>query len=260
MSPKISVIMPNHNGEDFLPQALKSIDGQTLSGDNYEVVVVDDSSTDNSWGLIQSWARSKPNVIVHQNRVNVGPSVSRNRAIEFATGEYMALLDSDDALRSNALEESLSFFSGNPKVEYSYSTHRRVDAEGRFISERPGQEFSFSDLFHYNFVGHLKCFTKRLHDEIGGFFPNIPAEDWDHVIRSAIELGKGGIKRNPKMLYDYRWYPSNTSNTKVDELRKGIPRFLKKHLASLGVDAINVRRSHLTEGGYNYYDWDVRDA
>lgn len=256
MAPEISVIIPSYNSEPYLIDALDSVSFQTLSKREYEVIIVDDFSIDGSIKIVEDWARGRSNASIIKNSKNLGVAVSRNIAIEASRSYYVALLDADDALVPGALEKSLKFFEDNPQVKYSYSQHSRMTNDGKFICNRLSQEFSMNDLFHYNFISPLKCFERGLHDKIGGFNPRVYAEDWDHIIRAAIELKKGEIKRNSEVLYKYRWYSSNTSNAKVDELKVSVPKFLRKHLKSVGIEAKDIRHSHITDRGYNYYDWE----
>ena len=254
----ISVVMPNYNCQKYLPFALDSINRQTLPDKNYEVIIVDDASTDDSWKFIQSWAKNRSNVRIYKNKKNSGQSISRNRAIDVAGGEYIALLDSDDLFIPSALENSLNFLSERPNVIYSYSAHKRIDEVGSFICDRRSQEFSFEDLFHYNFVGPLTCFSRKEHLEVGGFDSSLLyGQDWDHVLRFAQENLEKRFVFNPSSLYLYRWHSDNISNTKVEERKNFICSFLKDHLKIRGISG-DVSWSHLTDSGYNYFDWDKK--
>ena len=101
MKPKVSVIIPCYNVENYLRQCLDSIVNQTLA--DIEVLCVDDGSTDATLKILESYADSDIRIkIFTQNRK--GQGVARNKAIELATGEYLIFVDSDDWLELNALE------------------------------------------------------------------------------------------------------------------------------------------------------------
>ncbi|WP_299767517.1 glycosyltransferase family 2 protein [uncultured Dokdonia sp.] len=98
--PKFSVIISVYNKEAFIKKTLQSVFAQTLQ--NYEVVVVNDASTDRSEEMIQSMGNE---IIYHAFTDNKGAAATRNKAIQLATGEYIALLDGDDLWHPYYLEE-----------------------------------------------------------------------------------------------------------------------------------------------------------
>jgi len=108
--PLVSVIIPIYNGEKFLQSTLESVFAQTYS--NIEVIVVDDGSTDNS----SSIAKSFPDVR-YIGQKNMGVSTARNRGIEFAAGDYIALLDADDLWDPKKIELQISYMEQNPDID-----------------------------------------------------------------------------------------------------------------------------------------------
>lgn len=101
--PKISVIIPVYNVEQFLSKCLDSVVEQTL--DDYEVLVVNDGSPDNSQAIIDKYAKQYPDIIKPFKKENGGLSDARNFAIERATGDYICFLDSDDYMLPDMLEK-----------------------------------------------------------------------------------------------------------------------------------------------------------
>jgi succinoglycan biosynthesis protein ExoO len=104
--PHVSVIIPAYNAEDYLERALNSALAQTMS--NLEIIVVDDASADDTIGIAHRIAAQDSRVRVLHNEYNVGSSISRNRAIDAARGEWIALLDADDAWFPERLEQMLA--------------------------------------------------------------------------------------------------------------------------------------------------------
>lgn len=100
---KISIIIPVYNTEMYLDECLKSAIGQTIQ--EIEIICVDDGSTDNSEKILKKYAEWDKRIIVLRNSKNLGPSYTRNRGLEYASGEYICFLDSDDMLKPEALEE-----------------------------------------------------------------------------------------------------------------------------------------------------------
>src|SRR5690606_15080945 len=110
-TPLISIITPVYNSEKFLEAAILSVQNQTYS--NWELILVDDASTDNSESIAREFFTEDSRIIYEKLPVNGGPAVSRNRAIELAKGQYIAFLDSDDFWAPDKLEIQLEFMQKN---------------------------------------------------------------------------------------------------------------------------------------------------
>ncbi len=100
---KVSVIIPVFNVEDYLDECLESVVNQTLK--DIEIICIDDASTDNSYNIIEKYRGKDNRIQIIQNDINKGLSYTRNRGIQFAEGECIYFLDSDDLIELNALEE-----------------------------------------------------------------------------------------------------------------------------------------------------------
>ena len=103
---KISVIVPVYNVEELLPKCLDSLVNQTF--DDYEVIVVNDGSPDNSQKIIDDYYKKYPNIIKPLKKENGGLSSARNYGLKYATGEYVLYVDSDDYVSSDILEKMYS--------------------------------------------------------------------------------------------------------------------------------------------------------
>lgn len=114
---KVSIVVPVYNGARYLKECLDSLLGQTLS--DFEVVVVDDCSTDSTPTVLLDYARRDPRVRVLTQRKNLGVSCARNRGIEAARGEYVGFCDADDWIEP-------------PMYEVLYDAAKRRDADMSF--------------------------------------------------------------------------------------------------------------------------------
>jgi glycosyltransferase involved in cell wall biosynthesis len=115
--PLVSVIMPFLNAERFIREAIESVLAQTY--DNWELLLVDDGSTDRSSDIAKDYARrfqAKIKYLKHIRHQNRGTSASRNLGIRHAHGEYIAFLDSDDAYFPHKLEHQISLLNSHPNV------------------------------------------------------------------------------------------------------------------------------------------------
>ena len=92
--PKVSIIVPVYNEEEYVSTCLDSLVKQTL--DDIEIIVIDDNSTDNSLSILLDYARKYSNIKVYHNEKNIGQGATRNRGLSLARGEYIGFVDSDD--------------------------------------------------------------------------------------------------------------------------------------------------------------------
>lgn len=99
----ISIIMPVYNEEKYLREAIDSILCQTA--DNFEFIIIDDASTDNSLSIIQSYADKR--IVLIRNEQNIGNYPSRNKGMEVAVGKYICVMDADDIAYPQRLEDDI---------------------------------------------------------------------------------------------------------------------------------------------------------
>ena len=104
---EISITVPVYNVEKYLPRCLNSLVNQTFKLD-YEIICVDDGSTDNSGKILDDFAQKYPKIkVIYQE--NAGLSEARNTALKYVTGKYTMFVDSDDFIAPNALEDLYNY-------------------------------------------------------------------------------------------------------------------------------------------------------
>jgi len=123
--PRVSVVMPVYNGIRFLENALHSIFAQTFT--DYEIICVDDGSTDASWNLLEAY-QGRLNAFRQDNR---GQGAARNAGAAQATGEFLAFLDQDDRWYPHKLARQVEALDADPGSVLVYSNSDRMDQEGR---------------------------------------------------------------------------------------------------------------------------------
>ena len=125
--PFISVVIPTYNSEDFITKTLETVFSQTY--DNYEVIVSDDGSTDNTVDVVRSFflqnSSRKKTLLINKHE---GPGAARNKGIENASGEWISFLDSDDLWNHNKLERVVRHILDNEGVDLI--CHSQIDIEG----------------------------------------------------------------------------------------------------------------------------------
>ncbi len=127
--PLVSVIIPVYNGDRYIAQAIESILAQTYT--NYEIIVIDDGSTDNTRDRLQPYWHQ----IRYFYQENQGVAAARNRGISESNGELVAFLDQDDFFLPHKLEVQVAGWDANPLLAIVNSGWRVVDLDGREISD-----------------------------------------------------------------------------------------------------------------------------
>lgn len=121
----VSIIMPSWNTADYILETIESVMAQTYQ--NWELIIVDDASTDNTLELLKTVDDSRIKLFV--NEVNSGAAVSRNKALREARGEWIAFLDSDDLWMPDKLEKQICFMDENG-YHFSYTNYSEIDESG----------------------------------------------------------------------------------------------------------------------------------
>src|SRR5699024_723251 len=98
----------------------------------WELIIVDDCSTDNTEKIIKEYMIKEPRIKYYKLKVNSGAAIARNKAIEFATGEYMAFLDSDDLWLPEKLAKQISFMKSN-NFTFTCTSYSKVDENGKSL-------------------------------------------------------------------------------------------------------------------------------
>lgn len=130
--PFFSVIVPVYNVESYLKECLDSVLSQTFQ--NFEIIVVDDRSTDSSGAIARQYALDYPEKVrVIEHPVNKGLGGARNTGIEAAQGEYLQFLDSDDYLKPNTLEDIYKIISEHEKIDVVGFDFEWVNEDGSFL-------------------------------------------------------------------------------------------------------------------------------
>lgn len=148
----VSIIMPNYNGGKYLRETIDSVLSQTYK--NWELLFVDDCSTDDSLEIIKTYEDAR--IRVFQNEKNGGASVSRNYALRMARGRWAAFLDSDDLWKPKKLEEQLRFMVKN-NYSFTYTRYSQIDelSEPLNIEVTGPRKVGKRKMFRYDYVGCL---------------------------------------------------------------------------------------------------------
>ncbi|MCK2183001.1 glycosyltransferase family 2 protein [Halomonas getboli] len=151
--PEVSIVMPIHNSEDYVGRAIDSVFDQTFL--DWELLVVDDASSDASLSLVKEKIGEDARVRVHAFEENKGAAVARNHAISKAKGRYIAFLDSDDLWLPGKLKTQLDFMKKN-NASFVFSSYRRVDELGDEIGVvKAPEKAAYNDILKSCSIGCL---------------------------------------------------------------------------------------------------------
>ncbi|MFV0530341.1 MAG: glycosyltransferase family 2 protein [Flavobacteriales bacterium] len=131
----ISIIVPIYNVEKYLPKCLDSLLNQTFKG-NYELILVNDGSTDNSGKIVDDYKKKYPDKIKVIHKKNEGLSITRNTGIDQAKGDYLLFVDSDDWIEKETLEILNKHVENNPDVDMIVFDYITEDTYGNILSKK----------------------------------------------------------------------------------------------------------------------------
>lgn len=152
MSDLVSIIMPSYNTARYIKESIESVIKQTYK--NWELIIVDDYSTDNTDSVVESMKDSRIKYI--KNEKNLGAAASRNRALREAKGRWIAFLDSDDLWHREKLEKQIAFMEKN-HIAFSYTNYEIIDENGKEqgIKVTGPKRITKRGMFHYCWIGCL---------------------------------------------------------------------------------------------------------
>jgi len=212
MTPRVSVVLPVHNGEAFLEDAVQSVLGQTLR--ELELVVVDDGSTDGSPAILAAAAERDGRVrVVRRERGGVRNALNHGCAV--AAGAYVARLDADDVALPDRLERQASFLDENPGVGVVGGAYAVVDAAGarRSVVRPPtGDPELRARLYRYNVLAHPTVMFRREAFEQAGGYRLQEVEDYDLWLRISERWQLAAL---PDLVISYRLHAGQASVANV---------------------------------------------
>lgn len=159
--PLVSVILPIYNGAAYIGECLDSILHQTWK--NFEIIIVDDGSTDNSASIIEKY--DDPRIRYTRNSQNKGIVYSLNKGLSQAQGKYIARIDSDDKMHSSRLEKQVQYLEAHPDISLVGSWHYLIDSNGKTIGlkEYPAEDPEIKALLPFmNPFSHPTTMMRRV--------------------------------------------------------------------------------------------------
>ncbi len=273
---KISVITATYNRKNTLSRVYNSLKNQTYK--NFEWIIIDDGSTDNTGELVEQWRKESNFPIIYYYQSNQGKHIAVNKAMEYVSGEYVTGIDSDDEIKSNSFEILLNEWNNIPyedRKKYKNVTARCYDPEtGKKIGkDLPQKVLDCSSLdarykykMKYERWGLSRTeVIKKFNNPItkGHFYPETIMQDKcaREYIERYIDIPLRGYykdtnnsitKKKIKKENIYLW--SNNINNNMDYFFYDIPNFLKSFVGiSMCGFANNMTLKEIIKVGNNFF-------
>lgn len=231
--PRVSVVVPVFNRQDYIGSAIESVLAQSFA--DFELLVVDDGSTDRTPEIVQSYRDPRIRLISHPH--NLGIPTSRNRGLESARGEYIATLDSDDWAHPQRLQRQVAFLDSHPEHALVGSWIGRINSDGRSyrIQTRPlrAEDVQVQLLFGGAMVNSSTMGRTALLQRFG-FRAEFPVrQDFDLFVRLAAQYPLANL---PYPLTLCRRHPAQATKIHAALVRDKTLAILGAELCALGVD------------------------
>src|SRR5919199_4520 len=269
----VSVVIPCYNQAHFLREAIESVLEQTYP--HFEIVVVDDGSTDNTSEVASGYYPSEKVRLLRQE--NKGLSAARNAGLAESGGEYVVFLDADDRLLAEALEVGVRELEAHPECAFVSGHIRRIAADGSPLRTPPQalhiahvEGDHYLGLLYYNsvWIPGSVMYRRSVFDSVGGFDPSVNATaDYDLYLRIVRDYP---VHHHGEVVLDYRRHGTNMTRSAglmlkatVAVLRrqrkhiKGDRRYEEAYTSGLreaqeiyGVPAVEEVRARLWEGAW----------
>lgn len=212
--PKVSICIPSYNYGAFIGKTIQSVLDQTYQ--DFEVIVVDDCSTDNSEEVVKSF--KDPRIRFFRNEKNLGMVPNTNKALKLAKGEFIGILHPDDYYDPKMIETALKMFDENPEIGFTYSSHVVVDENDRIITKvkvcHRNKSFKskeeFKKLALRNIAPPSSVMVRgKCYEDVGMFDEEFPyPSDWNMWLRISLKYDSACLS---DYLCYYRMHKRNVS-------------------------------------------------
>ncbi|HUH51703.1 MAG TPA: glycosyltransferase family 2 protein [Flavobacterium sp.] len=219
MNELVSIITPTYNSEKFIRETIKSVQNQSYS--NWQMIIVDDCSTDTTVGIIEEIQKIDSRICLIKSQKNAGPAISRNKGIERVTGKYMTFLDADDIWFADFIQNSIDTIQ-KQGVHFVFSSYRRADEELNFVYTDfiVPQKVTYTDILKSNSISCLTAFIdietlgKKFMPEVYKrqdmglwlkYLKEIPYAYGIQEPMAVYRIRENSLSRNKSNLIKYQW-------------------------------------------------------
>jgi len=243
MNNLVSIITPTFNSEKYIRQTIQSVQNQTYQ--NWEMIIVDDYSSDATVRIIEEIAIQEPRITLIKSDKNSGPAISRNKGIETAKGKYMTFLDADDIWFDDFIQNSIDTIH-KTGINFVFSSYKRSDEQLNFIYSDfiVPEKVTYTDILKSNSISCLTAFV-----DVGTlgkkFMPEVyKRQDMGLWLKYLKEIPFAYGIKEPKAIYRIR---ENSLSRKKSDLIKYQWQFYRK-----------VERLSIISSAYYMVHWAVK--
>lgn len=239
-----SILIAHYNNYNYFLDCYKSILAQEYQ--NFEVIIVDDCSTDDSFEKLQELLKSDNRFRLYRNDENEGVGYTKRRCVDLANGDVCGFVDPDDALLPNAIEESAKIYRNNPDAIATYSKFHVCDQDlviQKIFPHSRKVDTSSPYFFNVNFeVAHFFTFKRDAYFSVGGIVEEYKvAEDQDLYLKLS-EKGKFYFIPKPLLLYRIHKKGLSHDESKVKLRNETWHKVLLKTARRRKIDTLYGRR------------------
>ncbi|WP_418791073.1 glycosyltransferase [Phosphitispora sp. TUW77] len=223
--PLVSIILPVYNGERFLADSIESCLSQTYL--NWELIIVDDASTDNTPNIIQRYVNMDTRIYYKQHYTNSKLPAALNTGFKAAKGTYLTWTSDDNCYCRKAIATMVEYLECNPDTDMVYTDYQIIDDQSNLLKYvKVGMP---EGLWKVNCVGPCFLYKRIIYDKLGDYAEELfLAEDYDYWLRASIIFKMEPLHQN---LYLYRMHSNSlTSKEKKDSILLATEKTLKPHL------------------------------
>ena len=212
----VSIITACYNSENYISETINSVLNQTYQ--NWELLIVDDCSTDSTRSLIKKFQNTEKRIKLFQLNENSGAAVARNKAIKEAKGAFIAFLDSDDIWLPKKLELQLEFMISN-NYNLTHTSYELIDHQGNSLKKTivPAKILGYKDMLYSNKIGCLTAIYNQ--SKIGKKYMPLLRKRQDYAL--WLKILKTGEKAYglAEVLSQYRNTENSISNNKLNLIK-----------------------------------------
>ena len=230
---KISVIMSVYNGEEYLAEAVDSVLGQSFK--DFELIVINDCSTDKTGELLEHYTSLDPRVKVHTNEVNLRLPSSLNKAISLAEGKYIARMDADDICLPDRLEKQYAFMEAHPDTALSscrFMTLKNGVVSSGGCGGKTDNESIKALLLVTNPILHPGIIAKADVIRELGYDKNFTCTE-DMELWSRFVMAHHKVEIQPEYLMIYRLHDKQITETTRERQREEVVAIQKRYYGEL---------------------------
>ena len=213
MEELVSIVLPVYNGEKYLRESIDSVMSQTYK--NWELIVVDDCSTDSTPDIVKEYAQKDSRVVYYRNPQNLKLPKSLNQGFQLTKGDYLTWTSDDNRYRNNAIEYLVSAIKEN-NCQFVFTAFCRIDENGDKIDDIVFDEDAPEMIPVRNMVGASFMYTRAVYEKIGDYDEELfLTEDYDYWQRIC---GHFGAVYKRDIIYDYRLHSAALTGTRKEEV------------------------------------------